>query len=576
MIPRPDPSAGKGPQGVDRLAEAIADGVRVDWDAARAAHPTRQNELRFLEGLAVMRHAFSVNSPSSNQPTLSGEPGEFEMPEKWGHFKIEKKLGRGSYADVFLAHDLRLDTHVALKLLRPDRIEMERERFLDEARRLAQVDHPHVVAVHGVDEHDGRPGLWMHYLAGPNLEERLAQGKLGWKETAMIGIEVCGALAAIHAAGLVHGDIKTSNIVQDEGRNVVTDFGAAEDVEPAADWNKRLCGTLLFMAPEIFLGFSPPSRVGDLYALGVVLYRLVSGSYPLHAKDEADLAKKHRQGKSVRLRDLRPDLPIAFLQVVECAIDPAPSRRFASAGEMERALLAALFPTPGPQPAWTRLLDWWRDFCARRRRQVRLAAIGATVALAGVAVWVVIQSFFNVEASLYRSRGEDLPLEELTSGAEIHPGDRICLRFRGSHDAYVYVLNDTARDPQNVNCLFPVRGLNPTNPVRKRTRNYIPRTLSDKQTYWKIDAEGGKERFLIVASRSPVRDIEKQIETVWRGAAPEVIPGPLELIMSRLGPPSRGRRWTLVEVECRIGGGSVQPVGPASESEIQGSLSAEW
>jgi predicted ATPase len=270
---------------------------------------------------------------------------------RWGHLLVLERVGQGGFGEVYRALDPQLDREVALKLVHLDDagLESSARRFLAEARRLASVRHPNVVAVHGAAVHDGRAGIWTDFVRGRTLEDRLAtDGPLGAVEAIFAGLDLCRALAAVHAAGAIHGDVKTTNVMREEGgRILLVDFGAARPRPagrgdaPVARRRETLFGTPHFLAPELVAG-EEPTPASDLYALGVVLYRLVSGRYPLPADTLGELLLAHERAAQVPLRDVRADLPAAFIQVVERALAPDPGQRFASGGAMERALLSAL------------------------------------------------------------------------------------------------------------------------------------------------------------------------------------------------------------------------------------------
>ena len=242
----------------------------------------------------------------------------------WGHLQVLQKLGEGSFGEVYRAFDPVLERDVALKLRRAEQPEgvVGRRAILDEARRLARVRHPNVLTVHGADVHDGRVGLWTDLISGQTLEERLRQdGPLGAHEAALICIELCDALAAVHAQGLTHGDVKAANIMRERGgRVVLMDFGAVTEVPRCGSGGGATLGTPLVMAPEVLRG-ETPGTTADLYSLGVLLYRLVSGRYPVEAESVQELCEKHARGESVPLADRRPDLPTAFLEVVDRALE---------------------------------------------------------------------------------------------------------------------------------------------------------------------------------------------------------------------------------------------------------------
>ena len=165
-------------------------------------------------------------------------------------------------------------------------------------------------------------------------------------EAALACIELCDALAAVHAQGLTHGDVKAANIMRERGgRVVLMDFGAVTEVPRCGSGGGATLGTPLVMAPEVLRG-ETPGTTADLYSLGVLLYRLVSGHYPVEAESVQELCEKHARGESVPLADRRPDLPTAFLEVVERALGRLPRCAFRAPARCGKALSGSLGQTP--------------------------------------------------------------------------------------------------------------------------------------------------------------------------------------------------------------------------------------
>jgi len=354
------------------LAASVADGTAdIDWEAIEANlqdDEERQllRDLKVLAGISdVHRSIDTAARPARKFPPGSrvvGQIGpathdlptieEHVLPQRprgatefWGHLALLEQIGQGSFGFVYRAQDTRLDRDVALKLLRPGRATAELAgKILHEGRILARVRHRNVVTVYGAEERDGRVGLWMEYVRGRTLEQLLrSQGPFGAREAALIGQELCRALAAVHKAGLVHRDIKAQNVMREEGgRLVLMDFGAGQvlhaDGHPTGG---RLTGTPLYLAPELLRGEDATIR-SDIYSLGVLLFHLVTGQYPVTAGSLDDLRDAHATGRRVRLHDARPDLADDFVRVVERALAPEPLRRFASAGAMQEALARSL------------------------------------------------------------------------------------------------------------------------------------------------------------------------------------------------------------------------------------------
>ena len=315
------------------VASSVADGAQVDWDAADVQVPAGDRRL--------IRHLRLVENISRFYRTLPDEDatvpeGRYETPsvDRWGPLVLLERIGQGTTGEVYRAWDSQLHRDVALKLLhqvhrtRGD----ARERVLEEARRLARIRHEHVVSVYGAEEHEGRVGLWMELVRGESLEQRVrAKGPLSAAEAAQIGEQLCAALSAVHAAGLVHRDVKAQNVILEiSGRTVLMDFGTGEELRQSAGSN-RLVGTPLYLAPEIFTG-EPATVQSDIYSVGVLLFYLVTGEFPVKASSMQELARAHSQEKR-RLRDVRPNLPEAFEASVERALQRDPARRFRTTDE---------------------------------------------------------------------------------------------------------------------------------------------------------------------------------------------------------------------------------------------------
>ncbi|HKB07543.1 MAG TPA: protein kinase, partial [Candidatus Polarisedimenticolia bacterium] len=456
-----------------RVAEAISDGSVVDWNALQAGRQDLRrtlNQLRSLEALATAHRAPAVpargvraavasigSTATAVAPNVKVGAQEAPSLSTWGPLKILALLGSGGFGDVYRAYDPSLQREVALKILRSEGGHggLAPASFLAEARRLARVRHPNVLDVHGAEEHGGLAGFWTDLVEGKTLEQCLAeQGPSSAREACLIGIDLCGALAAVHASGLIHRDVKSTNVMREHGgRIVLMDFGSiAERVgEGMAGSHETPTGTPLFMAPELLRG-EAATPAADIYSLGVLLYRLVSGHFPVEASSLTELLDKHRRGERVPLRDHRPDLPAGFVQVIERALSATPDQRYASAGAMEQALAGSL----GLREAEDEIQEehavpLWR------RRGAWIAVGGAAVVLAAVASFLKPtppSTPIIAEAALYRlgARTEDRLQEE----SPVRPGDRLFLEIRAPEKLYVYVLSEDEKG--EVFVLFPAEG----------------------------------------------------------------------------------------------------------------------
>jgi len=323
------------------LAQAIADGSVIDWEhvagETAAESQTLVEQLRRIAEVAGISR--SQGSLSSSGSTGGPHPTAVGM-ERWGELTLFEEVGRGSYGTVYRAHDPRLDRVVAVKLLqRTSSAEELALKLLHEGRTLARVRHLNVVTVYGAGEHEGWVGLCMEFIRGLTLEQMLANhGPFSASEAGVVGEELCGALGAVHLAGLVHRDVKAQNVMREEGgRLVLMDFGGGQELYGAGISDRRIVGTPMYLAPEILTG-AKATVSSDIYSLGVMLYHLVSDDYPVKAENIDDLVKAHEQGHIQPLQDVRPGLPAEFVRIVERAVQHDPDKRFATAGHLGTAL----------------------------------------------------------------------------------------------------------------------------------------------------------------------------------------------------------------------------------------------
>ncbi len=255
----------------------------------------------------------------------------------WGDFDLLDEIGRGAFGTVYRAFHPTLQQHVALKLINvPGGRPRDIEKALEEPRRLASVRHEHVVIVHDARYLEGYVGICMELVRGESLAQTISRaGRLGGEESIALGMSLCRALAAIHRAQVIHSDVKAQNVMrEDGGRIVLMDFGAGRRVlDPERTTGHYLVGTPAYMAPELF-AFGEPTPASDIYSLGVLLFHVLSGSYPVDGGSLQDYSRAHARRHRRYLADLRDDLPVRLLTAVERALHPDPSDRYRSAGEM--------------------------------------------------------------------------------------------------------------------------------------------------------------------------------------------------------------------------------------------------
>jgi tetratricopeptide (TPR) repeat protein/tRNA A-37 threonylcarbamoyl transferase component Bud32 len=330
---------------VDDLAGAILDGTPIDWAAAessseRSARPLVK-QLRVLAAVAELHRGTATRMSTPSQVTQSRVEQNIAAPEQWGHLRLFERIGQGAFGEVYRAWDTRLDREVALKLLPAGPTSGERvpSAIIHEGRLLARVRHPNVVTIYGAEQISDQIGLWMEFVRGHTLEQILDQRKVvNAAEAVGIGLELCRAMSAVHGAGLLHRDIKAHNVIQaEDGRTVLMDFGTGREL--GDDASSDLAGTPLYLAPEVLDG-QPATVQSDIYSLGVLLYRLVSGSYPVNARTVREVRRAHERGERTAVRTARRDVPPKLARVIERAIDPRPDQRYKSADALGAELAA--------------------------------------------------------------------------------------------------------------------------------------------------------------------------------------------------------------------------------------------
>lgn len=269
-------------------------------------------------------------------------------------YVLERELGRGGMGVVFLARDLKLDRHVAVKALPAYLADDERvrERFLREARTAARLSHPNIVPIHRADEIDGRVFFVMGYVDGESLAQRVAErGPLPPTEVTPLIRDVAEALQEAHSHGIVHRDVKAENILIDRrtGRAMVTDFGIARVLEAAPlTATGLMLGTVHYMSPEQVVGEDVDAR-SDVYALGVVAFYALTGRFPFQSESASAVLVAHVTKVAPRVRDVDPTIPQQIADVVDRCLRKDPAERPATAQEVAVAL-GAIPRTPMVNP----------------------------------------------------------------------------------------------------------------------------------------------------------------------------------------------------------------------------------
>src|SRR4029079_13910378 len=253
-----------------------------------------------------------------------------------GRYKLEAKLGSGGMSTVYLARDTTLDRQVAVKVMHREMSEQadQLERFRQEARAVAKLSHPNVVAVIDAGEDGGHPSIVFEYVQGETLKQRINRvGALDAQEALAYAIEIARGLTVAHARKMVHRDIKPQNVLIDaEGRAKLTDFGISRQLEQdGMTATGRVLGTTDYVAPEQAMGH-PVDQRSDIYSLGVVLYEMLVGQVPFQADSQVGVAMKHVNEELPDVQQRRPELSAAAAMVVERATAKEPPRRDKTGG----------------------------------------------------------------------------------------------------------------------------------------------------------------------------------------------------------------------------------------------------
>jgi serine/threonine-protein kinase len=431
------------------LAAAILDGTSVDWQTVDASASEAERPL--LEELRVLATLAEVHRAQRG----SGEPTR--RMETWGHLRVLEPIGSGAFGHVYRAWDSRLDREVALKLLpaQSDVGSARRSSIIHEGRLLARVRHPNVVTIHGAERIGDIIGLWMERIDGETVEQRLArESPIRPSEAIQIAVQICHAVAAVHRAGLLHRDIKAQNVMlASDGRAVLMDFGTGWEVGDASTSDTSWAGTPLYLAPEVLRGGSATIQ-SDVYSLGVLLYRMLTGTYPVRARSLPELRAAQERRERGEVVGAGHRIPRRLGRIITRAIDSRPERRYQSADALAEAI-AALGP--------------------RAPRVPLRYAIAAGVAVAVTGWWVADR---HMPAATVAKRAEVpaiavLPLENLSgeSGSdEIADGftteiisnlaknEHLKVRSRASSFAFTDKKNDLQDIARQLNVTLIVEG----------------------------------------------------------------------------------------------------------------------
>ena len=333
-----------------RVAEAIGEGRAVDWEAEARERPQLASYLDELQMLETMGAATAAVSPGTDHVAEVSTMGKLEERVRTAlaeRYRIQRVLGRGAMAVVFLAEDPRHGRVVAIKVFDPRKASsVEPERFLREIAIVARLQHPHIVPLFDSGSEKGLLWFAMPYVEGETLRVLLARHRqLPLDDAVRFATELAEALDVAHRAGVVHRDLKPENVLLSSGHALLADFGIARLFRESQTATLTSPGTSLgtpsYMSPEQVL--ADPATIGppsDQYALACLLYEMLVGEPPFAGRT-SDVVQHHLTTKPPRASALRPGLHPALDAVIAKGMAKSPADRYASAGELAAAARAA-------------------------------------------------------------------------------------------------------------------------------------------------------------------------------------------------------------------------------------------
>ncbi|MGQ0764986.1 MAG: protein kinase domain-containing protein [Gemmatimonadota bacterium] len=338
-------------------------------------------------------------------------------------YRIERQLGAGGMASVYLAHDIRHERHVAIKVLHPDLgAALGSERFLSEIRTTARLQHPHILPLLDSGEADGLLYYVMPVVAGESLRTRLERERqLSLPDTIRIASEVASALDYAHRHGVIHRDIKPENILLHDGQAMVADFGISLAVQHAGGARMTQTGLSLgtpqYMSPEQAMGERTIDARSDVYALGAVTYEMLVGEPPFTGPTVQAIVAKVLNERPVALHTMRDTVPAGVEDAVFTALAKLPADRFATAAEFATALQS------GRTSASTALPSATRAATSRPRwRDPLVIGLSALVMLLGAVTWMLWSNQGRTETLAVRSVIEPESEGTIGPGSMSHDG----------------------------------------------------------------------------------------------------------------------------------------------------------
>jgi len=384
----------------------VSEDSRFCSKCGSAVHAAAEGEVSFTKTLTTPR------------PEVSS--GSFLA----GKYRIQDEIGHGGMGIVYRAEDIKLGRPVALKFLPPEwtRDENARERFIQEARAAAALAHPNICTVYEVDDSGDQPFIAMEYVEGETLREKTRRGPLPLEEALAVASQVAEGLEAAHRKGVIHRDIKSSNImITDKGQAKIMDFGLAKlRGGSSLTGEGATLGTVAYMSPEQARGEKVDLRT-DIWSLGVVLYEMLSGELPFRGERDVSLLYSivHEEPRS--LGDRRPPVPPDLQRVIERALEKDLGSRYQTAAEMGRGIVKYQEALKAEAAGVFNVHNLLKKL---RRPAVAIPSAVAVLAVAALAFW-----FFSRQAKIRWVRVQAIPeIRRLLESAELPAAFRLIRR----------------------------------------------------------------------------------------------------------------------------------------------------
>jgi WD40 repeat protein len=421
-----------------RLDEIVTDylkaaeaGQAPDHGALLSKHPDLANDLAafFAAESQVRRAAVPLRDPDPPTVGLTEPAAPGTRVEYFGDYHLLEEVGRGGMGVVYRARQESLNRTVALKMILTGQLATEADvrRFRAEAEAAARLDHPGIVPVYEVGQHEGRQYFTMAFVEGESLAHRLAQGLPAPREAAELTRKVAGAVAYAHVEGVIHRDLKPANILIDKaGQPRLTDFGLAKRVESDKGLTAtgQILGTPSYMPPEQASGRGAVGPLSDVYSLGAVLYCLLTGRPPFQADNPLDTLMQVVRRDPVPPRQLNAAVPRDLETIALKCLEKDPRRRYPSAQELAADLGRFLKGEPiQARPVGSAERAW--RWCQRNPAVAGLATALAVVLVTGTAVSTV----FAFRAKWDANRRAELAAQATREADRATRSERLTRRY---------------------------------------------------------------------------------------------------------------------------------------------------